>query len=179
MQAPIQRMSVPTPPASRVWTSLDLIKWTTGYFQKKGLEHARLEAELLLAEVLGCARIRLYVDFEKPVPADKLAQYREYVKRRGESREPLQYIVGHAQFMDLQLKVTPAVLIPRPETEVLALWAVERAKECAARLEPGAQTPAVRVLDMCTGSGCLAGGVQLDTGLGVRRADPTSGVTPR
>lgn len=183
------------PPPPRVWTSLDLVKWTTRFFQGKGLESPRLEAELLLAEVLNCPRIRLYTDFERAVPAEKLALYREYVKRRAEGREPLQYIVGHAQFMDLQLRVTPAVLIPRPETEILALWAVERVKEFAAQRsgadaprqhqgtvpngqepgaksqeqgakgqEPGASAHAlransrttVRVVDMCTGSGCLA-----------------------
>jgi len=151
MHARIQDVPAPASPAPRVWTPLDLIKWTTGYFQKKGIASPRLEAELLLADVLDCPRIRLYVDFEKAVPQEKLAQYRDYVRRRGENREPLAYIVGHAQFLDLRLKVGPAVLIPRPETEILALWAVERAKEFA--LERSGD---VRVADMCTGSGCLA-----------------------
>jgi len=204
MQAEIKKAPPPEPARARIWTSLDLIKWTTGYFQKKGVASARLEAELLLADVLNCSRIRLYADFEKPVPAEKLARYRECVKRRGEAREPLQYILGHAQFVDLRLKVTPAVLIPRPETEILALWAVERLasagpqlegegkgrvgegesggpeeEERGAKCESGppalaapasipAGTPAppiqnpkskiqnVRVLDLCTGSGCVA-----------------------
>jgi release factor glutamine methyltransferase len=138
-------------PAPRVWTTLDLINWTKGFFEKKGLDHPRLEAELLLCEALGCPRIRLYVDFEKPVSADHLATFRDFVKRRGEKREPLQYIVGHTQFIDLQIKVTPAALIPRPETEILAVWAVDRLKEAHAK-----SSSVPRVLDLCTGTGCVA-----------------------
>jgi release factor glutamine methyltransferase len=157
-----------------MWTSLDLINWTKTYFEKKGIESARLEAELLLAAVLGGPRIRLYVDFEKAVPADKLALYREHVKRRGEDREPLQYILGQAQFLDLKLKVTRQVLIPRPETEVLATWAAERLAGSLPSCSTAFQavdtgkmpvlhegeiqrgSPAQQALDLCTGSGCLA-----------------------
>ena len=192
----VKTQPVDAPPAStpRIWTSLDLITWTKSYFEKKGIEHARLEAELLLAEVLGCARIRLYVDFEKAVGAEQLARFREYVKRRGETREPLQYILGHTQFLDLKINVTPAALIPRPETEILAVWAVERVLEMsvastlAAReadsvsaandsekgqasglngagtpfylmprtKEPKATGAGVNVLELCTGTGCIA-----------------------
>ena len=165
----IATASVPAPQpqpqttqAARIWTTLDLINWTKDYFNKKGIESARLEAELLLAAVLDCARIRLYVDFEKSVAPEKLAQFREYVKRRGEKREPLQYILGRTEFIDLRLKITPAVLIPRPETELLALWAAERVKEFAAAspISSGAGAEAklagIPVLDLCTGSGCLA-----------------------
>jgi release factor glutamine methyltransferase len=148
MNGKIQKIPEPPPQQPRIWTSLDLIKWTTDFFKKKGIEAARLEAEILLSEVLGCPRIRLYVDFEKPVPQEKLAIFREFVKRRGETREPLQYIVGHTQFIDLKIKVSRATLIPRPETENLAVWAVERAKEI--------QGDSLRALDLCTGSGCLA-----------------------
>ena len=140
----------PPPPSPRVWTTLDLINWTKGYFEKKGLDHPRLEAELLLCEALGCPRIRLYVDFEKPVSAENLTTFRDFVKRRGEKREPLQYIVGHTQFIDLKIKVTPAALIPRPETEILAVWAVDRLKSRTDVAVAG------RVLDLCTGTGCIA-----------------------
>lgn len=132
----------------RVWTSLDLINWTKAFFERKGLESPRLEAELLLADVLGCARIKLYTDFERPVPEAQLAKFRECVRRRAEAREPLQYILGHTEFLDLKLKVTPAVLIPRPETEELAEWAIG-----ALKLLPGDEALA---LDIGTGSGCLA-----------------------
>ena len=147
MNGHIQKIPPPADTVPRVWTSLDLIKWTTDYFKKKGIESPRLEAEILLAEVLGCARIRLYVDFEKAVEAEKLARFKEFVKRRAEGREPIQYIVGHCQFIDLKLVVKPGVLIPRPETELLAAWALERAKAVTGER--------VRVLDLCTGSGCL------------------------
>ncbi|HYF50247.1 MAG TPA: peptide chain release factor N(5)-glutamine methyltransferase [Planctomycetota bacterium] len=146
----VQKIPEPTPPPPRVWTSLDLINWTKDFFQRKGIDSPRLEAELLLAHVLGVPRIRLYADFEKPVPQEKLATYREFVKRRGETREPLAYIIGSAQFIDLTLKVSNAVLIPRPETEELAVWAVERLQE----IPP--ERSSVHALDLCTGSGCLA-----------------------
>jgi release factor glutamine methyltransferase len=148
MNSRIQKVPPPATPQARTWTSLDLINWTKAFFEKKGIESARLEAELLLASVLGCPRIRLYVDFEKPVPAEKLAIFREHVKRRGETREPLQYILGNTDFIDLKIAVSPAVLIPRPETEILALWAAEKVKAA------GGET--VALLDLCTGSGCLA-----------------------
>src|SRR6266568_3066821 len=105
MNSKIQQIPPPTPQQPRTWTSLDLINWTKAFFEKKGIESARLEAELLLASVLGCPRIRLYVDFEKPVPAEKLAIFREHVKRRGETREPLQYILGNTDFIDLKITV--------------------------------------------------------------------------
>ena len=158
------KASLPAQPAAPIWTSLDLINWTRDYFQKKGIESARLEAELLLASVLGCPRIRLYVDFEKAVAPEHLALYREKVKRRAETREPLQYIVGQTEFLHLSIKVTPAVLIPRPETELLAMWGEERLNEIAKAAQPdaaatepdAAAAPRLKALDICTGSGCLA-----------------------
>jgi release factor glutamine methyltransferase len=148
MNPKVQKIEPAPPPQPRIWTSLDLIKWTSDFFAKKGIESPRLEAELLLAEVLECPRIHLYVNFEKPVEPERLARYRELVKRRADSREPLQYILGHTQFVDPKLSVTRDVLIPRPETELLALWTVERLKATTGE--------ALRALDLCTGSGCLA-----------------------
>lgn len=148
MNAKIQKVEPPPPPQPRIWTPLDLINWTKEFFTKKGIESPRLEAEMLLADVLKMPRIQLYVNFEKAVSQEQLATYREYVKRRADTREPIQYILGQTEFIDIKLKVAKGVLIPRPETELLALWAVERLKEI-----PG---DSVTVLDLCTGSGCLA-----------------------
>jgi release factor glutamine methyltransferase len=128
---------------------LDLLKWTKDFFSRKGLESPRLEAELLLAGAVGCERVRLYTDFEKPLEEDVLSKFRGWVKRRAEQREPLAYILGYAQFIELQLEVSPAVLIPRPETEELAVWG-------RAILKDWHEHPEIRVLDIGTGSGCLA-----------------------
>lgn len=133
----------------RIWTTLDLLKWTKDYFARKGIESPRLEAELLLAGAAGCDRVRLYTDFEKPLGEDVLGTFRGWVKRRAEQREPLAYILGHAQFIELRLDVSPAVLIPRPETEELAVWGRSVLKGWQDRAE-------LRVLDLGTGSGCLA-----------------------
>jgi release factor glutamine methyltransferase len=130
---------------------LELVGLTTDYFKKKNIESPRLNAELLLAEVLQCERVRLYVDFEKPLKEEEVSKYREFVRRRGENREPLQYIVGHAPFLELTLKVTPAVLIPRPETEELAEWGRQALDAYTAETHPE-----LKVLDIGTGTGCLA-----------------------
>jgi release factor glutamine methyltransferase len=124
------------------WTSLKLIQWTTGYFEKKGIPNPRLDAELLLAHVLKCPRINLYVDHEKTVSERDLAKFRELIERRAQ-REPLQYIVGETEFWGLKFKVTPDVLIPRPETELLVEEALKYPE-------------AKQILDIGTGSGCIA-----------------------
>jgi release factor glutamine methyltransferase len=148
MSTPASSSATPTAPR-RIWTTLDLLKWTREFFARKGIESPRLEAELLLAGAVGCERVKLYTDFEKPLDDEVLARFRAWVKRRVEQREPLAYILGCVQFIELHLEVSPAVLIPRPETEELALWARTILKECHER-------PEIRVLDIGTGSGCLA-----------------------
>jgi len=125
------------------WTVLKLLRWTADYFAGRGLDAPRLDAELLLAATLGLDRVGLYVNFERPLQADELAAYRERVRRRA-GREPLAYILGQAEFWSLPLKVTPEVLIPRPETELLV-------EEALPRL-----TGRQQVLDVGTGSGALA-----------------------
>lgn len=127
---------------------MDLIAWTREYFARKNLPSARLEAELLLAAVLRCDRVRLYVEHDRPVSEEALARFRELVRKRGEERIPTQQLLGRASFLELELRVTPAVFIPRPETEELALWG---RKALAAM--PG---DSLSALDLGTGSGCLA-----------------------
>ena len=125
------------------WTVLKILKWTTDYFAGKDIGSARLEAELLLAATLGLDRVGLYVNFERPLDASELASFREQVQRRAQ-REPVQYILGETEFWSLTLNVSPAVLVPRADTEVLV-------EEALTRIEGPA-----RILDVGTGSGAIA-----------------------
>lgn len=127
------------------WTILKVLQWTTGYFQRKGIEQPRANAEVLLSHLLGMERLQLYLHHDKPLSADELASYREAVRRRA-SREPLQYITGKQEFWSLEFEVAPSVLIPRPETEIL----VERAIQLLRN------SPQATVLDLGTGSGAIA-----------------------
>lgn len=128
---------------SERWTVLKILKWTTDYFAAKGIDSARLEAELLLAATLDLDRVGLYVNFERPLDPGELTAFRERVQRRA-AREPLQYIIGETEFWSLVFKVSPAVLIPRADTEILV-------EEALKRIEGSA-----RVLDVGTGSGAIA-----------------------
>jgi release factor glutamine methyltransferase len=127
-----------------VWTILRVLQWTTDYFKGKGILQPRTDAEVLLAHALRTERIQLYLRYDQPLGGGELARFRELVKRRA-AREPVQYITGRQEFWSLELEVTPATLVPRPETEVL----VEKA------LEVASGRPA-RILDLGTGSGAIA-----------------------
>jgi release factor glutamine methyltransferase len=126
---------------------LDLLRWTTRHFAAAGIETARLDAECLLAFALGVDRMRIYLDFDKPVTEAERGVFRELVRRRGSARVPVAQLVGRKEFWSLRLRVTPAVLVPRPETETLVAAALE--------LLPAARGPAA-VLDLGTGSGAVA-----------------------
>jgi release factor glutamine methyltransferase len=128
-------------------TVLEVIQRSSEFLARKGVDSPRLQVELLLAHVLQLPRLKLYLNFERPLADAELERVRELVKRRGQ-REPLQQILGSASFCGLELQVTRHVLAPRPETELLA----ERAWETLAKLP----APAPLVLDFGTGSGCLA-----------------------
>lgn len=106
------------PPKAQTYTVLELVKLTTQHFQKNKVESPRLEAELLLAHVLGVERIQLYVRFDQPLRDSEVAAFRELVKRRSRF-EPAHYILGRREFWSLDLAVERGVLIPRPETECL------------------------------------------------------------
>ena len=127
----------------RVWKLLDILEETSRFFAARGLENARLQAELLLAAVLEIKRLDLYLQFERPLHTEEVDAYRNYVRQRVQ-RLPVQYILGATAFRELELTVTPAVLIPRPETEVLVDVALEL-------LPTGG-----RALDLCCGSGAIA-----------------------
>lgn len=125
------------------WTVLDLLKWTAHYFTGKGIENGRLDAELLLAEILQLSRIGLYLDFDRPVNSDELAAFRVLIERRAR-REPIAYILGRCEFWSLTFKVGPDVLIPRSDTETLVAAALKV-------LPPGGT-----LLDIGVGSGAIA-----------------------
>lgn len=99
-------------------TVLEALNLSTVYLNKKGIESARLNAELMLAHILNCKRLQLYLMFDRPLDENELSVYREFLARRAK-REPLQYILGEVEFYNIKLKVNPDVLIPRPETELL------------------------------------------------------------
>lgn len=131
------------------WTIQRLLEWTTDYFSKSTStsSNARLEAETLLAEALDCERIQLYTRFNE-IPEDaKLGEFRAWVKRRG-AGEPVAYLVGHREFYSLKFAVDSNVLIPRPETEHVVVAALEAANRMNS--EP------LRIIDIGTGSGCIA-----------------------
>ncbi len=127
------------------------MEWTPGFFQKKGVDQPRLSAELLLSHVLGMPRIKLYTGYERVLAEAELSAYRELVRRAGE-QEPIAYLTGKAHFFSLELEVNRDVLIPRPDTETL----VENVLQTV-RHQSGMESP--RVLDLCTGSGCVAAAI--------------------
>ena len=129
------------------WTIKRLLEWTEGYFAKVDAGSPRLEAEILLAEALDCARIELYTRFDDIPAADPISKFRSWVKRRA-AGEPVAYIVGYREFYSLRFAVNSSVLIPRPETEHLVVAALEAAKSFNDR--------PIRVIDVGTGSGCIA-----------------------
>lgn len=109
-------------------TIANLLHKSEDYFRRKGIETARLDAELLLAHALGLKRIDLYLNYDKPLMTGEVDSYRELVRRRGK-REPVSYIIGRQDFYEISLQVTPAVLIPRQETEILTESAVKAAQQ--------------------------------------------------
>lgn len=128
------------------WTTLAVLDWTTQRFTEAGIAGARLEAQLLLAHVLGCSRVQLYTGFDKPLAEAELARYRALIKRRL-GGEPVSYLLGEQEFWGLPFYVDASVLVPRPDTETVI--------EVARALRPDPAAPC-RVLDLCTGSGAIA-----------------------
>ncbi len=126
-----------------IWTILKVLNWTKEYLAGKGVENARLESEWLLSSLLGHDRVGLYLNFDKPLTAVELVDFRSLVARRAR-REPLQYLLGSQEFMGLDFRVSPAVLIPRHDTEVLVTETVRRGEAKS------------RIVDIGSGSGCIA-----------------------
>ena len=146
----------PPPAPPEAWTVRRVLEWTTGHLKKHGSDTARLDAEILLAHARGCQRIQLYTAYDEPLADAARATMRDLVQRRAQ-KEPVAYLVGHREFFSLNFRVTRDVLIPRPDTETLVIEIIEGVKALvAARTSSGQTAGAVRVLDLCTGSGCVA-----------------------
>ena len=128
----------------RSWNLLEILNQTSGFFSDRNIDNARLQAELLLADVLGVGRLDLYLQFERVLSLAEVDQYRDHVRQRLQNI-PLQYITGKAAFRELTLCVSNAVLIPRPETEILVGICLEYLSDTA---EP-------YVLDLGCGSGAI------------------------
>ena len=124
----------------------EILKVSTDYLLKQGLENPRREAEFLLSEFLNMSRLDLYLNFDRPLDQRELDLFRERLKRRGKG-EPAQYIHGSLPFYGLNLVVDPSVLIPRPETEILVDHMVNALKS--------EDLNGKKCLDLCSGSGCI------------------------
>ena len=130
------------------WTVRRILQWTTEFFERKAVDSPRLSAELLLAHVLKVPRLKLYTDHDRLLLDPETTAYRELVRRSAE-HEPIAYLTGKAHFFDLELDIRPGVLIPRPDTETLVETALNLCRHTA-----GLEAP--RILDLCSGSGCIA-----------------------
>ena len=128
---------------------IEILQMCTDYLSKKGVENARLNAELLIGHVLHLNRVQLYLNFEKPVTAEELEQVRNLLKRRA-NHEPIQYILEETEFYSLKLKLNRHTLIPRPETEILIDAVLDQCKN----FDPTPET--IQILDIGTGSGNIA-----------------------
>ncbi len=126
------------------WTIRKVLGWTAQRFEKEDIDAPRLTAEILLAHTLKLDRVKLFMEFDRPLQKGELAEYRALIQRRMQF-EPTQYLTGFKDFYNRRFSVDPRVLIPRPETELLV--------EAVLRLLPS-DVPS-RVLDLCTGSGCI------------------------
>lgn len=133
------------------WTVRRLLEWTTAFFTRKAVDSPRLSAERLLAHVLQYPRIRLYTDYERPLNDKELSTFRALVQRAAE-QEPIEYLTGTSHFFNLEFEVNRDVLIPRPDTETLVENVLQLSRNTA-----GMEAP--RVLDLCTGSGCIAAAI--------------------
>ncbi|HEX4516227.1 MAG TPA: peptide chain release factor N(5)-glutamine methyltransferase [Polyangiaceae bacterium] len=141
------------------WTIAAVLKWATEDFRGRSIESPRLDAEVLLSRATGLSRTQLVIEMMKPLAPEELARFRDMVKRR-RAREPVAYILGEREFYGRTFRVDARVLIPRPDTEALVDVALARSRRVSM---------SARVLDLCTGSGCVA--------ITLARERPTTHVT--
>lgn len=150
---------------SATWTTRKLLQWMRDAFTKKGLDSPGLSAELLMAHILGCERLKLYLDVDRPASDEERGRLRDLVTR-ALNHEPVQYLVGTAWFFGLPLRVDRRVLIPRPSTEVIVEHVLQHARVAhgghgkghgdAGAEGAAAPDAALLIADVCTGSGCIA-----------------------
>ena len=134
------------PDTREPWTIGAVLKWAADDFRARGIESPRLDAEVLLAHALACSRTQLIIDMMRPLATEELSRFRELVKRR-RHREPVAYLRGEREFYGRTFRVDARVLVPRPDTETLIDVALGRTRHLSM---------SARVLDLCTGSGCVA-----------------------
>ena len=137
--------TAPQQPTSDAWTVQRVLDWSIEYLREHGSDSPRLDAEILLAHSCGWQRIQLYTNYDQPLTTDQRGRMREFIQRRAKA-EPVAYLVGYREFFGLDFEVDSSVLIPRPDTETLVRTALDVLKS---RPEP-------TVLDIGTGSGCIA-----------------------
>lgn len=173
-----------TTQSARPQTLIDYLQATTEHFRKHGIDSPRLEAEMLLAHVLGIPRIQLYVRFEQPLKPDEIDRFRELVKRRGR-HEPVQYILGKREFWSLEFAVERGVLIPRPDTEVLVEEALAWVKETGktspkiAEVGVGSGAIAISILSEVEGATVVAGDIAETPLVVAKKNAATHGVADR
>lgn len=131
---------------TEIWTITKILNWCAEYFRSKGIESARLDAEILLSHTLKLTRMQLYLNFDRPLDAAELASFKDLVKRRARF-EPVAYMTGEKEFWSRSFYVEPGVLIPRPDTEVLIEMVLDRLKVHGGDL---------RGFELGTGSGAIA-----------------------
>ena len=154
--------AAPNEPKRDRWTVLEVLRWTTGRFDERGLPTPRLDAEVLIADALRLPRVQLYVQFDRPLTTDELTAIRAHVRRR-QAGESVAYVVGHKEFFGLDFAVDRRVLVPRPDSETLVDEALARWREhVAAAADADADATAAasadaapRIADIGTGSGAL------------------------
>ncbi|MDD5361582.1 MAG: peptide chain release factor N(5)-glutamine methyltransferase [Ignavibacteria bacterium] len=134
-------------------TLLEILNYSADLLSKNGIKDARLNVELLFCHVLSCSRLKLYLDFDKPLTQDEINKFKPLLKRRLKN-EPLQYILGSTNFYGYEIAVNPSVLIPRPDTEVLVERFLEKTKD----------EDNISILEIGTGSGCIAAAVSGELG---------------
>lgn len=138
--------SSPVAATPLVWTIREVVAWSSDFLKRRGIDTARLDTELLLAHALGCKRLQLYLDIDKPLQQSERDAFKRLLKRRSEG-EPMAYITGERDFWGRTFQVDARVLIPRPDTEIL----IERVLA-----DHADKSTSLSLLDIGTGSGCIS-----------------------